>query len=147
MRETDGDWHWRIVGMHSIETRLEREEGIENERGRHWSPPFLLPSFKESLDLGAICYVFASLEQSPGMHQQRLLGFTGCHIPNYFFLYRNLFWGEMIHRGHICTVNQNRINFTVVKNDMQSERRREDWCQVVLLVHLTILLSSGQKWP
>lgn len=45
MRETDGDWHWGIVGMHSIETRLEWEEGIENERGRHWSPPFSSDKF------------------------------------------------------------------------------------------------------
>lgn len=53
MRETDGDWHWRIVGMHSIETRLEWEEGIENERGWHWSPPFF-------------CQIFSHPSKNPG---------------------------------------------------------------------------------
>lgn len=40
MRETDGDWHWRIVGMHSIETRLEWEEGIEMREGDIGAPLF-----------------------------------------------------------------------------------------------------------
>lgn len=32
MRERGRDWQWRIAGMHSIETRPEREEGIGKER-------------------------------------------------------------------------------------------------------------------
>lgn len=58
--DPERDWQWRIVGMHSVETTLEWEEGIESERGRHCSPfstKFALCSwtcsFQEPWDLGA----------------------------------------------------------------------------------------------